>query len=61
MTSIHAELARQITESRIAEADRARAVRSLTPPSRVTRGRARRVLHPIAHAGPALARLVRPE
>ena len=61
MHNLHAEVARQITESRIAEAERARAVRSLTRPDRRARGRARRVLQPIAHPGPALARLMRPE
>jgi hypothetical protein len=61
MHSIHAEVARQITDSRIAKAEQVRAVRSLTRPDRVGRGRARRVLQPIAHPGYALARLVRPE
>ena len=63
MNSIHAELARQTIESRIAEADQARAVRSLTRPTRAARGhgRAHRILQPIAHPGPALARLLRPE
>ena len=61
MHSFHAEFARQITESRIAEADRARAVRGLTRSTREPRGRGRRVLQPIAHPGAALARLLRPE
>ena len=62
MHSFHAEFARQTTESRIAEADRARAGRSLTrPTTRAPLGRGRRVLQPIAHARPALARLWRPE
>ena len=61
MHSFHAEFARQITESRIAEAERARAVRSLTRPTHVAPSRARRVLQPIAHPGLALARLWRPE
>ena len=61
MHTFHAEFARQTTERRIAEADRARAVRSLTRPDRVARGRTRRVLQPIAHPGLALARLWRPE
>ena len=63
MHTFHAEFARQTTESRIAEAERARTVRSLTRPTRVARGpgRARRILQPIAHPGTALARLLRPE
>jgi len=61
MHNFHAEFARQITESRIAEAERARAVRSLTRSAPAPRGRARRVLQPFAHPGHALARLVRPE
>ena len=61
MHNFHAEFARQTTESRIAEADRARAVRSLSRPSRAARGRGRRALQPIAHSGTALARLLRPE
>ena len=61
MHSFHAEFARQTTESRIAEAERARAVRSLTRPARIAPGRVRRLLQPIAHPGPALARLMRPE
>jgi hypothetical protein len=63
MHTFHAELARQTIESRIAEAERARAVRSLTRPTRAAsgQGRAHRILQPIAHAGPALARMLRPE
>ena len=61
MHSFHAEFARQTTESRIAKAEQARAVRSLTRPARAPRGWGRRILQPIAHPGPALARLVRPE
>ena len=61
MHNFHAEFARQTIESRIAEAERARAVRSLTRPTRAAPGRARRILQPIAHPGPALARLLRPE
>jgi hypothetical protein len=61
MNGIHAELARQTIDSRIAEAERARAVRSLTRPTGVAPGRTRRVLQPIAHPGLALARLWRPE
>ena len=63
MHSFHADMARQITESRIADAERARSARHLTRARRSGRGRAlaRRVLQPIAHPGPALARLVRPE
>ena len=61
MHSFHAEFARQTTERRIAQAEQARAVRSLTRPARASRGRGRRILQPIAHPGHALARLVRPE
>jgi hypothetical protein len=61
MHNFHAEFARQITESRIAEAERARAVRSLTRRTRTARGQRRRLLQPFAHPGHALARLVRPE
>jgi len=60
-TTFHAEFARQTTERRIAQADRARAVRSLTRPTDTERSRSRRLLQPIAHPGHALARLVRPE
>jgi len=61
MHSFHAQIARQITESRIAEAEHARLVRGLTRPRHDRRVGARRVLRPIAHPGPALARLWRPE
>ena len=61
MHNFHAEFARQTTESRIAEAERARAVRSLTRPTRVTPSWGRRIMQPIAHPGLALARLWRPE
>ena len=61
MHQFNAEIARQITESRIAQAEHARAVRGLTRSPRPGRVHARRVLGPIAHPGLALARLWRPE
>ncbi len=63
MHHLHTEFARQITESRIAQAERARSARHVARPRRSDRGpgRARRLLQPIAHPGPALARLWRPE
>ena len=61
MHSFHTEMSRQITESRIAEAEHARLVRGLTRQRRAGRGSARRVLRPLFHPGPALARMWRPE
>jgi len=61
MHQINAEIARQITDSRIAQAEHARAVRGLTRSPQPGRVHVRRVLGPIAHPGLALARLWRPE
>ena len=62
MHNFHADMARQITESRIADAERARSARHLARARRSGRGRVRRrILQPIAHPGLALARLWRPE
>ena len=63
MHTFHAEFARQTTERRIAQAEQARAVRSLTRSTRAARGRGwgHRLVQPIAHPGHALARLVHPE
>ena len=56
----HAEIARQVTESRIAGAERARSTRGLARSPRAARG-PRRTPRPVAHRRPALARLWRPE
>ena len=62
MNNLHAALASQITEQRIADAERARAARHATRARRAGRTRdRRRVLQPIFHPGLALARLWRPE
>ena len=61
MHHIHTEIAHQITEDRIAGAERARAARGLTRSPRHGHLHARRLLAPLAHPGLALARLWRPE
>ncbi len=61
MHPLHAEFARQITESRIAQAEHARTIHGLTRSPRPERVHVRRVLEPFAHPGLALARLWRPE
>lgn len=61
MHTLHAEIAMQITESRIADAERARLVRASQRHRRVRARRARRVLRTVTHPRPALARLVHPE
>lgn len=61
--AIQASLARQIAESRIADAERARAVREQTRSRRSGGGGggARRLLGRLAHPSPPLARSRHPE
>ena len=61
MHAFHAEFAMQITDSRIADAERSRAARSLKRSRRQRGSSARRLLRPVMHPGPGLARLWRPE